>query len=44
MFLFQLGQPLVTCVAAIMLPLPTAIERLSPFEQDRILRNKNCYP
>ena len=36
-FLFQLGQPLVPCTAAVMLPLP--IERLSPFEQDRILGN-----
>ena len=44
MFLFQLGQPLVPCAAAVMLPLPPAIERLSPFEQDRILRNKHYYP
>ena len=44
MFLFQLGQPLVPCAAAVMLPLPPAIERLSPFEQDRILGNKNSYP
>jgi hypothetical protein len=27
-----------------MIPLPTAMERLSPFEQDRILSNKNSYP
>jgi hypothetical protein len=44
MFLFQLGQPLVPCAAAVILPLPPAIERLSPFEQDRILGNKNSYP
>ena len=44
MFLFQLGQQLVRCAAAVMLPVPPAIERLSPFEQDRILGNKNSYP
>ena len=44
MFLFQLVQPLVPCGAAVILPLPAAIERLSPFEQDRILGNKNYYP
>ncbi len=45
MFLFQLGQPLVPCAAAVIMPLPpTAIDRLSPFEQDRILENKNSYP
>lgn len=44
MFLFQLGQALVPCTAAVMLPLPPAIERLSPFEQDIILGNKNYYP
>ena len=27
-----------------MLPLPTTIERLSLFEQNKILKNKNCYP
>ena len=27
-----------------MLSLPPAIERLSPFEQNRILENKNYYP
>lgn len=44
-FLFQLGQPLVPCITAVMLPLPpVAIHRLSPFEQDRILGNKNYYP
>ena len=45
MFIFQLGQPLVPCAAAVMLPLPpVAIHRLSPIEQDRILSNKNGYP
>ena len=43
MLLFQLSQPLVPYVPAVILPLPTAIERLSPFEQDRILNNKNSY-
>lgn len=41
MFIFQLGQPLVPCAAAVMMPLPpVAIHRLSPIEQDRI-RNAN---
>ena len=45
MFLFQLGQPLVPSAAAVVMPLPpVAIHRLSPIEQDRILRNKNSYP
>ena len=45
MFLFQLGQPLVPCTAAVVMPLPPiAIHRLSPIEQDRILSNKNSYP
>ena len=45
MFLFQLGQPLVPCAAAVVMPLPPiAIHRLSPIEQDRILSNKNGYP
>ena len=44
-FLLQLGQPLVPCMAALMVPLPpVATHRLSPFEQDRILRDKNYYP
>jgi len=43
MFIFHLGQPLVPCAAAVMMPLPpVAIHRLSPIEQDRIL--KNSYP
>ena len=42
--LFQLSQPLVLYAAAIMILLPPAIERLSFFEQDRILSNKNGYP
>ena len=44
MFIFQLGQPLVPCAAAVVMPLPPAIHRLSPIEQDRILSNKNSYP
>ncbi len=44
MFTFQLGQPLVPCATAVMMPLPPAIHRLSPIEQDRILSNKNSYP
>ena len=44
MFLFQLGQPLVPYAAAVVMPLPPAIHRLSPIEQDRILSNKNGYP
>ena len=43
-FLFQLGQPLVPCGAAVVMPLPpVAIHRLSPIEQDKILSNKNSY-
>ena len=44
MFLFQLGQPFVPCAAAVVMPLPPAIHRLSPIEQDIILSNKNGYP
>ena len=44
MFIFQLGQPLVPCAAAVVMPLPPAVERLSPIEQDKILSNKNSYP
>jgi hypothetical protein len=41
MLIFQLGQPLVPCAAAVMMPLPpVAIHRLSPIEQDIILSNK----
>jgi len=44
MVIFQLGQPLVPCAAAVVMPLPrVAIHRLSPMEQDRILSNKNSY-
>ena len=44
-FIFQLGQPLVPCAAAVVMPLPpVAIHRLSPIEQDKILSNKNGYP
>ena len=42
---YQLGQPLVPYAAAVILPIPpVAIERLSPFEQDRILSNKKYSP
>jgi hypothetical protein len=44
LFIFQVGQPLVTCTNAVIIPLPTAIERLLTFEQDKILGNKNYYP
>jgi hypothetical protein len=45
MFIFQLGQPLVPCAAAVVMPVPpVAIHRLSRIEQDRILSNKNSYP
>lgn len=43
MFLFQLSQPLVPYATAVMLPLPPAMERLSPFEHDRILSNKRSH-
>ena len=38
-FIFTLSQPLVLCPAAVMLPLPPAIGRLSPIEE--IKTNKN---
>ena len=44
MFLFQLGQPLVPYTAAVVMPLPPAVHKLSSIEQGRILGNKNCYP
>ena len=44
MLLFKLGQPLVPYATAVMMPLPLATARLSHFEQDRILGNKNYYP
>ena len=43
-FMFAISQPLVPCAAAVVMPLPPAIHRLSPIEQDRILSNKNGYP
>ena len=44
MFLFQLGQPLVPCAAAVIMPLPpTAIHRLYSNEGNEISTNKN-YP
>ena len=42
-FMFAISQPLVPCAAAVVMPLPPAINRLSPIEQDRILSNKNSY-
>jgi len=44
--LVELNQPLqiVPAAGAVMMPVPTAINRLSPSEQDRILKNKNSYP
>jgi hypothetical protein len=41
-FMFMISQPLAPC-AAVMLPLPPAIHRLSPIEESRIRTNKN-YP
>lgn len=41
-FMFVIGQPL-TPYAAVMLPLPPAIHRLSPMEESRIRTNKH-YP
>ena len=43
MFLFQLGQPLVPCAAAVMMPLPPqiSIEHLVPAE---VLRSNNQCP
>ena len=43
-FIHQLGQPLVSYAAAVEMPLTPATHRLSPIQQDRILRNKNGYP
>ena len=40
-FIFQAWVPYAAAVA---MPLPPAIHRLSPIEQDRILSNKNGYP
>lgn len=42
-FVFVISQPLAPYAYAVMLPLPPAIDRLSPIEQDRILGNKNSY-
>ena len=44
MLVFQLSQPLVPYATAVMLALPPAMERLSPFKQDKILSNKNSSP
>ena len=44
LYIVAISQPLVPCAAAIMTPLPPAIHRLSPIEQDRILNNKKYYP
>lgn len=44
MLSFQLSQPLAPYVYTVMVPLPPAVERLSPIEQDKILSNKNYSP
>lgn len=41
-FIFTIGQPLVPCAAAVMLPLP--INRGFAIEEQSILRNQNVYP
>ena len=41
-FMLQLSQPLVSYAAAIPMPLPSAIHRVSP-TRDRILNDKNRY-
>ena len=41
--MFAISQPLVPCAAAVMMPLPPAIHRLSPMQESRIRTNKN-YP
>ena len=41
-FMLQLSQPLVSYAAAILMPLPSAIHRVSP-TRDRILNDKNRY-
>ena len=43
-FMFAISQPLVSCAAAVIMPLPLPVHRLSPIEQDRILSNKNYSP
>jgi hypothetical protein len=43
-FIFAISQPLVPYAAAVMIPLPPAIHKLSPIEQDRILSNEKYYP
>jgi hypothetical protein len=42
--MFAISQPLVPCAAAVLMPLLTAINRLSPIKEDRILSNNNFYP
>lgn len=43
-FMFLISQPLIPCAAAVVMPLPPAIHRLSPIEQDKILINEKYYP
>jgi len=43
-FMFAISQPLVSCAAALMIPLPQAIHRLSPIEQKIIRSNQNYSP
>jgi hypothetical protein len=40
-FLFQLGQPLIPCAAGVMIPLPPAINRLSPIKESITRIQKN---
>ena len=42
--MFAMSQPLVPCAAAVIIPLPQAIHRLSPIEQKTIRSNQNYYP
>lgn len=42
--MFAMSQPLVPCAAAVMIPLPQAIHRLSPIEQKTIRSNQNYSP
>lgn len=43
-FMFAISQPLISFAAAVVMPLPPAIHRLSPIEQDKILINEKYYP
>ena len=43
-FAFIISHPVAPYVFTVMVPLPPAIYRLSPIEQDRILSNEKYYP